>query len=81
MDPVQAHQRPIRTEPAADLRRTALAGLRDEILYLMLKGETPIYMYQLSALDEIGVDPTNLSEEELEKVISKLRSILLTKND
>ncbi|MDP7579022.1 MAG: aminotransferase class V-fold PLP-dependent enzyme [SAR202 cluster bacterium] len=54
---------------------------RDEILYLMLKGETPIYMYQLSALDEIGVDPTNLSEEELGKVISKLRSILLTKND
>ena len=54
---------------------------RDEVLRLMLEGETPIYMYQLSSLDEFGVDPTNLSEEELETVICKLRSVLLTSVD
>ena len=50
---------------------------RDEVLDMMLEGDTPIYLYQLSALDEIGVDPTNLDEDELEAVIRKLHSVLL----
>ena len=50
---------------------------RDEVLDLMLEGGTPVYMHQLSALDEIGVDPTNLDDDELEVVVRKLRSVLL----
>ncbi len=46
---------------------------RDDVLEAMTKGDPPIYLHTLGQPDELGVDPFNLSEQELETVIRRLR--------
>ncbi len=50
---------------------------RDEVVQAMTKGDPPIFLHTLGKPDELGVDPFNLSEQELETVISRLREELL----
>ena len=50
---------------------------RDEILEAMATGDPAIQLHQLGDPDELGVDPINLDEEELETVIRRLREELL----
>lgn len=50
---------------------------RDEVLEAMATGDPAIHLHQLGDPDELGVDPINLDEEELETVIRRLREELL----
>ena len=50
---------------------------RDETIELLLKGDRPIWLHQLGEPDELAVDPTNLDDEELGTVITRLREVLL----
>ncbi len=50
---------------------------RDEVVQAMTKGDPPIFLHTLGKPDELGVDPFNLNEQELEIVISRLREELL----
>lgn len=50
---------------------------RDEVLQAMATGEPVVHLYQLGDPDELGVEPINLDEEELEIVIHRLREELL----
>ena len=49
----------------------------DEVLAEMASGDTPIIMKSLGNPDTLGVDPFNLSEQELETVIRRLREALI----
>ena len=49
---------------------------RDAIARAMEDGEPNIYLHQLGQPDELAVDPLNLSEEETETVIRRLREEL-----
>ena len=51
---------------------------RDDVVGAMTKGDPPIYLHTLGQPDELGVDPFNLSEGELETVIRRLREELVT---
>ena len=48
-----------------------------QVLDRMVKGHPPIYLHSLGGLDQVGVEPTNLDEEELQTVIRRLREVLL----
>lgn len=50
---------------------------RDDVLANMAKGDQPVYLHWLGMPDELGVDPLNLSDEEMEIVIRRLREELL----
>ena len=50
---------------------------RDRVLAAMGKGDPPIFLHSLGNPDELGVDPFNVSDEELEIVIRRLREELL----
>ena len=50
---------------------------RDDVVEAMTKGDPPIYLHTLGQPDELGVDPFNLSERELETVIRRLREELV----
>ena len=50
---------------------------RDVILDRMANGNPAIHLYQLGDLDELGVEPINLLDEEVPIVISRLREELL----
>ncbi len=50
---------------------------RDEVLQAMASGDPVVHLYQLGDPDELGVEPINLNEEELEIVIRRLREELL----
>ena len=50
---------------------------RDDVLRAMAAGDPAIHLHQLGDPDELGVDPINLDEEELETVIARLREELL----
>ena len=50
---------------------------RDDVLQAMAAGDPAIHLHQLGDPDELGVDPINLDEEELETVIARLREELL----
>ena len=50
---------------------------RDEVLEAMATGDPSVHLHQLGDPDELGVDPINLDQEELETVIRRLREELL----
>ena len=50
---------------------------RDRILELALEGDPPVYLFHLGELDEFGVDPMNIDDDELPVVIERLREVLL----
>ena len=50
---------------------------RDDVLANMAKGDQPVYLHWLGMPDELGVDPLNVSDEEMEIVIRRLREELL----
>ena len=43
----------------------------------MASGDPPIYLHDIHNPDELGVDPFNLDDHELETVIQRLRETLL----
>ena len=50
---------------------------RDDVLEAMATGDPAVHLHQLGDPDELGVDPINLDQEELETVIRRLREELL----
>ena len=50
---------------------------REQIAEAMQQGDPPIYLFQLGEPDELAVDPLNLTDEEVETVIGRLREVLL----
>ena len=50
---------------------------RDDVLEAMATGDPSVHLHQLGDPDELGVDPINLDQEELETVIRRLREELL----
>ena len=50
---------------------------RDEVDAAMSRGDPPIYLHNIHNPDELGVDPFNLDDRELEIVIRRLRETLL----
>ena len=65
--------------PHAVMRFTkAWRGLsRDHVAESLEHGDPPVYLHQYGDLDELAVDPTNLTDDELEIVIHRLREELL----
>ena len=51
---------------------------RDSVRDALAAGDPPIYVHDIHNPDELGVDPFNLDERELEIVIDRLRETLLT---
>ena len=43
----------------------------------MEQGDRPIYLHRLGPPDQLGVDPLNLTEEETETIIRRLREVLI----
>lgn len=50
---------------------------RDYIAQAMQRGDPPIYLFQLGEPDELGVDPINLRDDEVQTVVRRLREELL----
>ena len=50
---------------------------RDEVDAALSAGDPPIYLHNIHNPDELGVDPFNLDERELETLIGRLRETLL----
>ena len=50
---------------------------RDEVDAALAAGDPPIYLHNIHNPDELGVDPFNLDERELEILITRLRETLL----
>ena len=50
---------------------------RDEVDAVLAAGDPPIYLHNIHNPDELGVDPFNLDERELETLIDRLRETLL----
>ena len=50
---------------------------RDDVLAAMAAGDPPIFLHALGGPDELGVEPINLSEDELHVVIRRLREQLI----
>ena len=50
---------------------------RDEVLQSMEDENPRIFLWQLGNPDEVGIEPLNLDEEELDIVIEKLREKLI----
>jgi L-seryl-tRNA(Ser) seleniumtransferase len=50
---------------------------RDEVNDAMAADDQPIYLHNIHNPDELGVDPFNLDEQELDVVIRRLREVLL----
>ena len=50
---------------------------RDQVNADMASGDPPIYLHDIHNPDELGVDPFNLDDHELETVIQRLRETLL----
>jgi L-seryl-tRNA(Ser) seleniumtransferase len=50
---------------------------RDEVLQALSEGDPQIFMHSLGNPDEMGVDPFNLNEEDLETVIRRLHEELV----
>ena len=48
-----------------------------EVFEEMASGEEPIYLSDLGNPDDLTVVPTNLEDEDVEKVITRLREALL----
>ena len=65
--------------PAASIKFTNrwTGKSRDDVLSAMAEGDPPVYLHTLSHPDELAVDPFNVSDEELEVVIRRLREELL----
>jgi L-seryl-tRNA(Ser) seleniumtransferase len=49
---------------------------RNQVLDAMTKGDPPVFLHSLGGPDELGVEPINVSEDELELVIRRLREEL-----
>ena len=52
-----------------------------EVFAEMASGEEPIYLSDLGNPDDLTVIPTNLEDEDVEKVIGRLREVLLGGGD
>jgi len=65
--------------PTALLKFTSswIGPSRDEILERMAYGTPAVHMHSLGEPDELGVEPINLNEADLETVIRRLREELL----
>ena len=50
---------------------------RDEVSSALIEGDPAIYMHTIGDPDELALDPFNLTDEELELVINRLREELL----
>jgi L-seryl-tRNA(Ser) seleniumtransferase len=50
---------------------------QEQVLERMWEGHPPIYLHSLGSPDQVGVEPTNLDEQELQTVIRRLREVLL----
>ena len=50
---------------------------RDQVDAALSAGDPPIYLHNIHNPDELGVDPFNLDERELETLITRLRDVLL----
>ena len=50
---------------------------QEQVLKRMWEGDPPIYLHTLGGPDQLGVEPTNLDEEDLHTVIRRLREVLL----
>ena len=50
---------------------------RDEVFAAMVNGDPPVYLHNIHHPNELGVDPANLDEAELQLVIRRLREALL----
>ena len=50
---------------------------RDEVDAALAAGDPPVYLHNIHNPDELGVDPFNLDERELETLITRLRETLL----
>lgn len=50
---------------------------RGQVLDSMARGNPPIFLHSLGGPDELGVEPSNVGEDELEIVIRRLREELL----
>jgi hypothetical protein len=48
-----------------------------EVYETMASGPEPIYLSDLGNPDDLTVVPTNLEDEEVERVITRLREVLL----
>ena len=60
------------------IRDSKWTGLkRDEVLQSMEDENPRIFLWQLGNPDEVGIEPLNLDEEELDIVIEKLREKLI----
>ena len=49
----------------------------DRVFEAMAKGDPPIFLHSQGAPDELGVEPINVSDDEMEVVIRRLREELL----
>ena len=49
----------------------------DEIATALQDGDPPIYLNRLGGLDEMAVDPFNVTEDEMETLIRRLREELV----
>ena len=60
--------------PTAVLKFTAnwIGPTRNTIFEMLSKGDPPIFLHTLGNPDELGVDPMNLDEQELETLIHRL---------
>lgn len=50
---------------------------RDEVDAALAAGDPPVYLHNIHNPDELGIDPFNLDERELETLITRLRETLL----
>ena len=50
---------------------------RDQVFEAMLKGDPQVYLHTQGNPDELAIDPINLTDEELDTVIRRLREELL----
>ena len=50
---------------------------RDGVVEGMARGESPIFLHTLGDPDEVGVDPINLDDREIETVVRRLREEFL----
>jgi L-seryl-tRNA(Ser) seleniumtransferase len=53
---------------------------RDEVTARLADGDPRVYLHTLGDPDQLGVDPTNVSDEDLEIVLRSLREALLARS-
>ena len=64
--------------PSAVLRFTSAwrGKSRNQVYEALVAGDPPIYMHEHGPADQLGVDPFNVAEDQLEVLIRRLREEL-----